>query len=93
MPIAVDLRLDARWIVPIVPAGALDHHSALVGDGRIVAIVPTSDAERDYEPREHVVLDSHVLMPGLVNAHVHGAMTLMRGIAGHHLLHRHVFFP
>ncbi len=81
MSIPVDLRLDARWIVPIVPAGALDHHSVLVGEGRIVAIVPTVDADRDYAAGEHIVLDSHALMPGLVNAHVHGAMTLMRGIA------------
>jgi 5-methylthioadenosine/S-adenosylhomocysteine deaminase len=27
------------------------------------------------------VLDRHVLMPGLVNAHTHAAMTLMRGVA------------
>ena len=81
MPTAVDLRVDARWIVPIVPASALSNHSLLIDGGRIVAVCATSDVQRHYAAREQVTLPSHVLMPGLVNAHVHGAMTLMRGIA------------
>ncbi len=35
---AVDLRLDAGWIVPIEPAGALAGHALLVDGGRIVAL-------------------------------------------------------
>ncbi len=81
MPIAVDLRLDARWIVPIEPAGLLEQHTLLVDDGRIVALVPTATAERDYTAAESVALSTHVLLPGLVNAHTHAAMTLLRGIA------------
>jgi 5-methylthioadenosine/S-adenosylhomocysteine deaminase len=81
MPTAVDLRVDARWIVPIVPASALPNHSLLIDGGRIVSVCATADAQRDYAAREQVTLSSHVLMPGLVNAHIHGAMTLMRGIA------------
>ena len=77
----VDLRLDARWLVPIEPAGALAHHSLLVADGKVVAVAPTVDAERDYAARERVSLPTHVLLPGLVNAHTHAAMTLLRGIA------------
>ncbi len=77
----VDLRIDARWVVPIAPDGILHQHSLLVRDGRIVAIVATSLAGRDYTAREHVWLPSHVLMPGLVNAHTHGAMSLLRGVA------------
>ncbi len=79
--INVDLRIDARWVLPIVPDGLLDRHSLLVRDGRIVATVPTALAERDYSADEHVSLPDHVLMPGLVNAHTHGAMSLMRGFA------------
>jgi 5-methylthioadenosine/S-adenosylhomocysteine deaminase len=80
--IDVDLRIDARWVVPIVPAGALHDHSLLVRDGRIAALVPTQVAERDYVAATHAVMGTHVLLPGLVNAHTHGAMTLFRGIAG-----------
>jgi 5-methylthioadenosine/S-adenosylhomocysteine deaminase len=81
MPIPVDLRVDARWIVPVEPEGVLEQHALLVADGRIVALVPSAVAERDYAARERVTLPTHVLLPGLVNAHTHAAMTLLRGIA------------
>ncbi|HKN10123.1 MAG TPA: amidohydrolase family protein, partial [Pseudomonadota bacterium] len=81
MPTAVDLRLDARWIVPVEPSGVLEQHALIIDGGRIVALLPTATAERDYSPRERVVLPSHLLLPGLVNAHTHAAMTLLRGIA------------
>jgi 5-methylthioadenosine/S-adenosylhomocysteine deaminase len=81
MPIPVDLRLDARWIVPVEPAGVLEQHALLIDAGRIVALVPSAAADCDYAPRERVLLPTHVLLPGLVNAHTHAAMTLLRGIA------------
>src|SRR5205085_8841597 len=73
--------IDARWIIPIRPEGALDHHTLVVDRGRIVAVVPTASAEHDFAPRERVSLSAHALLPGLVNAHTHAAMTLLRGIA------------
>ncbi len=81
MPTAIDLRLDPRWIVPVEPAGVLEQHALLIDAGRIVALLPTATAERDYVARERVALPTHVLLPGLVNAHTHAAMTLLRGIA------------
>ena len=80
-PRAVDLRIDARWIVPVEPEGTLEHHALLVDEGRIVALVPADDAERSYRPGSRVALPDHILIPGLVNAHTHSAMTLLRGIA------------
>jgi 5-methylthioadenosine/S-adenosylhomocysteine deaminase len=77
----VDLQLDAGWIVPIEPDALLIDHSLLIDGGRIVAIAPTVDLPRDYSPRERLSFPGHVLLPGLVNAHVHGAMSLLRGIA------------
>ena len=77
----VDLRLDARWVVPVVPRGTLAAHSVLIDAGRIVAVVPSADADRDYHADEHVKLATHVLLPGLVNAHTHSAMSLLRGSA------------
>jgi 5-methylthioadenosine/S-adenosylhomocysteine deaminase len=81
MPTPVDLRLDPRWIVPVEPEGVLEGHALLIDGGRIVALVPTATAERDYVARERVALPTHVLLPGLVNGHTHAAMTLLRGIA------------
>ena len=81
MRTVVDLCIDARWIVPVEPEGALDHHTLVVDRGRIVAVAPTASAEREYQARERVTLAEHALLPGLVNAHTHAAMSLLRGIA------------
>ena len=77
----IDLRLDARWTVPVVPRGALTAHAVIVDDGRIAAIAPCADADREYAAREHLKLPTHALLPGLVNAHTHSAMSLLRGSA------------
>jgi 5-methylthioadenosine/S-adenosylhomocysteine deaminase len=78
---SVDLRIDAGWIVPVEPAGALPAHALLVDGGRIVALLTIAEADRSYAAREHVALPRHALIPGLVNAHTHAAMSLFRGIA------------
>jgi 5-methylthioadenosine/S-adenosylhomocysteine deaminase len=78
----VDLLVSARWVIPIEPAqSVLAHHSVAVAGGRIVALLPTLEAERGYRAAQRVDLPHHVLMPGLVNLHTHAAMTLMRGLA------------
>ncbi len=78
----VDLVIEARWVVPVEPHGVvLDRHAVVVADDRIAAILPIDRARERYAPRERAVLDEHVLIPGLVNAHVHNPMTLMRGLA------------
>jgi 5-methylthioadenosine/S-adenosylhomocysteine deaminase len=80
-PRAVDLRIDARWIIPVEPPGVLVDHALIVDAGRIAALAPSADADRVYAPRARVALSRHALIPGLVNAHTHTAMTLLRGIA------------
>jgi 5-methylthioadenosine/S-adenosylhomocysteine deaminase len=81
VPRAADRRIDARWMLPVEPAGTLVDHALIVDGGRIVAIASASSADRDFDARVRVSLPDHVLIPGLVNAHTHGAMTLLRGIA------------
>ena len=80
-PEPVDLVIDARYIVPVEPAGMLVDHALVVDAGRIVALAPSISVTDDYAPRMRVALSQHALIPGLVNAHTHAAMTLMRGIA------------
>src|SRR5260370_18153985 len=78
----VDLLISARWVIPVEPAGAvLDDHSVAVARGRIVAVLPAAAAGERFEAREHLRLDRHALIPGLVNLHTHASMTLMRGLA------------
>src|SRR6185503_16816784 len=80
-PRSVDLRIDAHWIVPVEPADVLNGHAIIVDRGLVVALLPVAEADASYAPRETRTLGSHVVIPGLVNAHTHTAMTLMRGIA------------
>ncbi|HEV7164829.1 MAG TPA: TRZ/ATZ family hydrolase [Gammaproteobacteria bacterium] len=78
----VDALIHARWIIPVEPVGrVLERHALVVRHGRIVALLPSDDARTRYAPAESVELPHHVLIPGLVNAHTHAAMTLLRGLA------------
>ncbi len=78
----VDWSIEARWIIPVEPDGAvLEDHTLVVNAGRIVALLPTHEARERYQPSQHKSLPHHVLIPGLVNAHTHAAMSLLRGIA------------
>src|SRR5437588_8541684 len=71
-----------RWIVPVEPAGkVLEDHAVAIRDGRVEAILPAREARARFRQHEPIDLPSQVLIPGLVNAHTHAAMTLMRGLA------------
>ncbi len=80
-PRTVDLRIDAGWIIPVEPAGVLTGHALIVDKGRIVALLPADAADAAFAPRTTHRRPAHALIPGLVNAHTHAAMTLMRGVA------------
>jgi len=74
--------INARWVVPVEPAGAvLERHAVALRDGCIEAVLPMARAEQRFDGYARVELPGHVLIPGLVNAHTHAAMTLMRGLA------------
>jgi 5-methylthioadenosine/S-adenosylhomocysteine deaminase len=81
-PRDIDLLIEARWVVPVEPHGVvLDHHAVAVHGGSILAILPIAEARQQFAPRERAELSEHALIPGLINAHTHNPMTLMRGIA------------
>ncbi|MFT3668068.1 MAG: TRZ/ATZ family hydrolase [Pseudoxanthomonas sp.] len=81
-PEACDLLIEAGFVVPVVPHGVvLEDHAVAVTGGRIVAILPLQDARLRFAPRETVSRPEAALIPGLVNAHTHNPMTLLRGVA------------
>ncbi|MDE2155133.1 MAG: TRZ/ATZ family hydrolase [Xanthomonadaceae bacterium] len=81
-PQPVDLVIEARWVVPVEPhAVVLEQHAVAIQDGRIVALLPIARSRTAYAPRERVELPEHALIPGLINAHTHNPMTLLRGLA------------
>ena len=82
MTTPVDLLIHARWIIPVEPDDTtLEHHSIAITNGRIVAILPTTEARTLYAATETVHLPEHIVTPGLINLHCHAAMTMMRGLA------------
>ncbi|MCP8898354.1 TRZ/ATZ family hydrolase [Gilvimarinus xylanilyticus] len=79
---AVHLLINARWIIPVVPANRVFEDCALViHRQKIIALVPQAEARKRFEPEQAVNLDRHIVIPGLINAHGHAAMNLLRGYA------------
>ncbi len=60
---------------------ALINHSIAIQDGRILDILPTSEAKQKYSSDLSPHYDHHIVIPGLINTHTHAAMTLLRGLA------------
>lgn len=86
-PPIIDLLIKARWIIPVVPEGRVLENCALaIQDGKILAIIPNDGAEQRYQANKVITLASHVVIPGLINAHGHAAMSLLRGYADDHPL-------
>ncbi|MFV3385489.1 TRZ/ATZ family hydrolase [Pseudomonas sp. NY15364] len=77
----LDLLLLPTWLVPVEPAGVvLRDHGLGIRDGQIALIAPRAEALR-HPATEVRELPQCLLTPGLINAHGHAAMTLLRGIA------------
>lgn len=81
-PQSIDLVIEAAHVVPVEPhAVVLDDHAVAVHEGRIVAVLPIPEARRRFAASETVSRPHSAVLPGLVNAHTHNPMTLLRGIA------------
>ncbi len=79
---SVDALIHGRWVIPVEPEETvLERHAIAVRDGRIVAILPSREAEHRYRTETCHRFERHALIPGLVNAHTHAAMSLLRGLA------------
>ncbi|HKT33068.1 MAG TPA: TRZ/ATZ family hydrolase [Gammaproteobacteria bacterium] len=78
-----DLVIHVRWVIPVEPGGViLEQHAIVVRDGRILALLPSAEARRQYRAPTSVELPEHVLIPGFTNAHTHTAMSLQHAAAG-----------
>ena len=92
----VDTVIEARWVVPVRPRGAvLEHHSVVIDGGRILAVLPSAQARQQFTATRSWALENHALIPGLVNAHGHSPMSLLRGagddLALHHWLQERIW--
>lgn len=74
--------IHAAHVVPVRPqSGALENHTVVLNGDRIEAILPRGEACELYAGADSIELPRHALLPGLINAHTHSPMTLLRGYA------------
>ncbi len=78
----IDTLLHARWIIPVDDDNnCLADHSIAIHEERILEILPTDKAKESYQAQTEIDYSDHTLIPGLINAHTHAAMSLFRGLA------------
>lgn len=78
----VDLIIHARWVVPVRPAETvLETASVVIHHGKIVAVLSQAECEQAYSAEQTVSRPTGIVMPGLINAHTHASMSLLRGYA------------
>ena len=78
----IDTLINARWIIPVDPDNTIyEHHSLAINDGKITDILPIEEARLKYTAYEEIDLETHALIPGLINCHTHAAMSQFRGLA------------
>ena len=77
----VDLLVSGGTILTLDAAGTdIADGAVAVSAGRIVAVGPRRTLERRYRGRRSIDAAGRLVLPGLVNAHTHVAMTLLRGL-------------
>jgi len=78
----VDLLVLGGTIVTMDGARrVIDEGGIAVTGGRIMAIGPRAEIERDYTSRQRVNATGKLIVPGLINGHTHIPMVLFRGLA------------
>ncbi len=71
-----------EWVVPVCPENCvLAQHAVVIRDDRIVDVLPAAELDSRHTGVEIERLPGCALIPGLINAHTHSAMALMRGLA------------
>ena len=78
----VDTLINVGWVIPVAPSNAvLPQHCVAIDAGHIINVLPSDQAAIQYTADEIIDLPQHALIPGLINAHTHASMTLLRGYA------------
>ena len=73
--------IEAQWVLPVEPWTVIENGAVAVEDGRIADVGPAAEVRARNPHATARTLGAVALLPGLVNAHTHAAMTLLRGYA------------
>ena len=77
-----DLLIHAQWVLPVdTNDSVLEDHAIAISSGRILAVLPSTEASEQITAERELILTGHALIPGLINAHTHSPMVLLRGLA------------
>lgn len=83
-----DFILRCRWLFSAERGAAPVEDAALaIRDGRIAGVGTRTEVEAEWESTSLLDLPEHLVLPGLINAHTHAAMSLMRGMGNDLPLH------
>ena len=77
-----DILLTHGWLVTMDSRHTVFQDGAIaIGDNNILAVGPSSEIEAAYDAATTIDCHNCVISPGLINAHTHAPMTLLRGLA------------
>lgn len=78
----VDILLTHGWLLSMDPHMHIYPDGAVAIQGRqIEAVGPSNELEAAYQATTQLDCHDCIISPGLINAHTHAAMTLLRGLA------------
>ncbi len=81
MPESIDILLTGGTVVTMDAAGRVIYDGAVAIRGRdIVAVGAADELRARYEAREVIPCGGCAILPGLINAHAHVPMSLLRGL-------------
>jgi len=75
------LRIDGGTVVTMGRKGIIRNGAVVVENGSIVDVGKSAELKRKYSSYEKINAKGKVVIPGLINAHQHAAMSLLRGYA------------
>ena len=83
-----DFIIRCEWLFSAEPDAAPVEDAAIaIQDGRIAGVGTRTEVEAEFKSATFIDLPEHLVLPGLINAHTHAAMSLMRGIGNDLPLH------
>jgi len=79
---AVSLLLTAAWVLTLDPAReVLSPGGVAIQGSEIAAVGPPGELQARFAPARVLDYPQGLILPGLINAHTHAAMSLFRGLA------------
>jgi len=76
-----NIYAEARFLIPMDGRRVIRDGAVYSEDGRIVAVGKREEVKAQAASPEHVIrLERGIILPGLINTHVHLAQALIRGV-------------